>query len=254
MPERVPSQNAEGGQRVLVVMPTYNEALNIDSAVARVLAAVPTAHVLIVDDASPDGTGDLADAIAANDERVFVMHRAEKDGLGHAYLAGFAWAFERGYDVVVEMDADGSHPAERLPVMLEALAADPAVALVIGSRWVEGGSVVDWPRSREALSRSANLYARLALGIPIRDATAGYRAYTASVLRSVIDDSVHSRGYIFQIDLALRVHDSGHRIVEVPIEFHDRVAGTSKMSGAIVYEAMSKVTVWGIARAFGKKR
>ena len=254
MPERVPSENAEGGQRVLVVMPTYNEALNIDSAVARVLAAVPTAHVLIVDDASPDGTGDLADAIAVNDERVFVMHRAEKDGLGHAYLAGFAWAFERGYDVVVEMDADGSHPAERLPVMLEALAADPDVALVIGSRWVEGGSVVDWPRSREALSRSANLYARLALGIPVRDATAGYRAYTASVLRSVIDDSVHSRGYIFQIDLALRVYDSGHRIVEVPIEFHDRVAGTSKMSGAIVYEAMSKVTVWGIARAFGKKR
>jgi len=254
MPESSPPVNSGAPERVLVITPTYNEAPNINSAVEKVLAAVPSVNVLIVDDASPDGTGQLADAIAAADGRVFVLHRAEKEGLGHAYLAGFAWAFEHGYDVVVEMDADGSHPAERLPVMLEALAADPNVALVIGSRWVAGGSVVDWPWFREALSRSANLYARLALRLPVRDATAGYRAYTAAVLESVIDDSVHSRGYIFQIDLALRVHDTGHTIVEVPIEFHNRVAGTSKMSGGIVYEAMAKVTAWGIARAFGKKR
>ena len=254
MPESSSPVGSGAPERVLVVTPTYNEALNVSSAIEKVLAAVPTANVLIVDDASPDGTGEIADAIAAGDERVFVLHRAEKDGLGHAYLAGFAWAFEHGYDVVVEMDADGSHPAARLPVMLATLAADPAVALVIGSRWVPGGSVVDWPRFREALSRSANLYARMALRIPVRDATAGYRAYTASVLESVIDDSIHSRGYIFQIDLALRVHDAGFDIAEIPIEFHDRVAGTSKMSGAIVYEAMAKVTAWGIARAFGRKR
>ncbi len=234
--------------RVIVVTPTYDEALNIEATVAAVRSAAPECDILVVDDASPDGTGELADRMAARDPRVHVLHRAAKDGLGRAYLAGFAWALARGYDVVVELDADGSHPADALPRMLEELAADPATGLVIGSRWVPGGRLVDWPASRRLLSRAANAYARIALRLPVRDVTAGYRAYRAPVLARIADQVVDSRGYCFQIDLTIRTHDAGWRIREVPITFRERRAGHSKMSRDVVVEAMWRVTVWGLRR------
>ena len=241
-------------QRVLVLVPTYDEAENIRGAVRRVLAAVPQADVLVLDDASPDGTGRIADDIAAADARVGVEHRRGKEGLGAAYVAGFRIGLERGYDVMVEIDADGSHPAEVLPTMLAALASDPSVGLVVGSRWVPGGSVVNWPRRRELLSRGGNLYARTALRIPVKDATAGFRAYRSDVVRGMDLDSISSRGYFFQVDMTLRTLDAGHRVVEVPIEFREREAGESKMSGSIVREAMLKVTVWGAQRAWRRLR
>jgi len=231
----------------LVIIPTYNEAESLPRQVAAVLEAAPEVGILVVDDGSPDGTGAIADEIAAREPRVQVLHRRQKDGLGRAYLAGFNVGLEDGATVLVEMDADGSHPADALPRMLERLAADPGLGLVIGSRWVEGGSVRDWPWRRLVLSRGANAYARFMLGVPVRDVTAGYRAYRAEVLRELGPD-VRSRGYAFQVDLALRTHDAGWRIAEVPIEFHERAAGRSKMSAAVVLEAMGLVTRWGLAR------
>ena len=238
--------------RVLVITPTYDEVLNLERVLDAISAAYPAADVLVVDDGSPDGTADLADRLAATDARIHVMRRAGKLGLGSAYLAGFAWGLERGYDVLVEMDADGSHPADRLPPLVAAVA--DGAGLAIGSRWTKGGSVVDWPRSRELLSRGANLYARLALGIGVHDSTAGYRAFRADVLRAIQLEAVDSRGYCFQIDLTLRTSEAGFPIVEVPIRFTDRIAGVSKMSGSIVGEAMWRVTVWGLARRFGRGR
>ena len=229
--------------RVLVIIPTYNESENIEPIVARVLATVPAANVLVADDASPDGTGKLADAMADADERVHVLHRAGKQGLGMAYVAGFAWGIEHGYDVLVEMDADGSHAPEQLPRLLTALAdAD----LVIGSRWVEGGSVVNWPRSRELLSKGGSLYSRLALGIHVRDATAGYRAFRRSTLEGIDYRAVASQGYCFQVDLTWRTLRAGFRVAEVPITFAERERGESKMSGSIVREALWRVTEWGV--------
>jgi dolichol-phosphate mannosyltransferase len=233
----------------LIIVPTFNEAGNIESTVRNIHAALPAAHILIVDDSSPDGTGAIADRLRLADDRVSVLHRVEKDGLGAAYLAGFTWALQRPYEVIGEFDADGSHPAEALPRMLDALADDPATALVIGSRWVPGGSVVDWPASRRILSRGGNLYVRLMLHLPVADATAGYRLYRASTLRSIDLSAVESKGYCFQVDLTLRVHDAGGRIAEVPIQFREREIGESKMTQSIVVEAMSKVTVWGVQRA-----
>lgn len=234
--------------RVLVVVPTYNEAENVEVIAERLLAAVPTAHLLVVDDNSPDGTGAIADRLAA-DERVHVLHRTGKDGLGAAYVAGFAWAREQGYDVVVEMDADGSHAPEQLPRLLAALEhAD----LVLGSRWVEGGKVVNWPRSREVLSRGGNAYARLMLRLPLRDATGGYRAYRREVLDALPLAQVASHGYCFQVDLAWRTWQAGYRVVEVPITFVERERGESKMSRAIVLEALWKVTLWGVQRRTGR--
>lgn len=233
----------------LVVIPTYNERESLPTAVAALFAAAPEVHLLIVDDSSPDGTGELADRLAAADPRIQVLHRTTKDGLGRAYLAGFSIGLEQGYAAIVEMDADGSHPAERLPEMISTLAADPALGVVIGSRWVEGGQVVDWPLRREALSRTANAYARFMLGVPARDVTAGYRAYRAEVLRE-IDAEVKSRGYAFQVDMTVRTHDAGWGIAEVPITFKDREAGQSKMSSGVVLEAMLLVTRWGVARLF----
>jgi dolichol-phosphate mannosyltransferase len=237
--------------RAIVVIPSYNEAESIERTIAGLLAAAPAASVLVVDDASPDGTGEIADRLAAADPRVRVLHRAARDGLGHAYLAGFHRALDDGYDAVVEMDADGSHPAGALPAMLSALREND---LVIGSRWIPGGAVANWPRHREWLSRAANSYARLALRIPVRDSTAGYRAFRASALRAIDLDGVVSRGYCFQIDMTRRVIDAGLRIAEVPITFVDRAAGRSKMSGGIVLEAMLRVTGWGIRRLFGRRR
>lgn len=229
---------------VLVIVPTYNEIDNLALIARRLHAAVPEAHLLVVDDASPDGTGALADELAAAGDWTHVLHRTGKEGLGAAYLAGFAWARERGYDVVVEMDADGSHAPEQLPQMLRALEnAD----LVLGSRWVEGGKVVNWPKSREILSRGGNAYTRMVLGLPLRDATGGYRAYRREKLDQVLAGSVASQGYCFQVDLAWQMWRAGHRIVEVPITFVERERGTSKMSRAIVVEALWRVTVWGAA-------
>jgi len=233
--------------QVLVVTPTYNEAGNIEATVAMIFAAAPTADVLIVDDASPDGTGEIADRLAA-DPRVTVLHRAGKEGLGRAYVAGFGRALERGYDVVVQMDADGSHPASALPALLAALAGDPDVGLAIGSRYVPGGGLADWAAGRRVLSRAGNAYARAMLRLGVRDVTAGYRAYRADVLRDLPLEDIDSRGYCFQIDMTLRTVEAGWRIVERPIEFRERTSGSSKMSKAIVLEAMWRVTLWGLMR------
>ncbi len=236
---------------ILVVIPTYNERESLPAIVARVRASVPEAHVLIADDNSPDGTGAIADGIAESDDSVKVMHREGKAGLGAAYLAGFAWALDHGYEVVVEMDADGSHQPEQLPALLAALRdAD----LVLGSRWVDGGGVMNWPRSRELLSRGGNRYTRLMLGIPLHDATGGYRAFRASTLRRLDLDEVASQGYCFQVDLAWRAVQRGMRVVEVPILFVERTAGSSKMSQRIVAEALWRVTVWGVAERWNRLR
>jgi dolichol-phosphate mannosyltransferase len=230
-------------QPVLVVIPTYNERDNLGPIVGRLHAALPSVHALIVDDGSPDGTGELADKLAAGDDRVHVLHRTEKAGLGAAYIAGFRWGMERGYAVLVEMDADGSHAPEDLPRLLDALGdAD----LVIGSRYVPGGRVVNWPRSREVLSRGGNIYSKLALGVRINDITAGFRAYRRQVLEKLALDDVASHGYCFQVDLTWRTVRAGFTIVEVPITFTEREIGTSKMSGSIVREALLKVTQWGV--------
>ena len=228
--------------RIVVIIPTYNERQNLPLITARVRAAVPEAHILVADDNSPDGTGVIADDLAAADDHVHVMHRKGKEGLGAAYLAGFDWALDSGYDVVVEMDADGSHQPEQLPRLLDALRdAD----LVLGSRWVPGGSVVNWPKSREALSRGGSLYTRLMLGVPMKDATGGYRAFRADTLRKIDLTGVESAGYCFQVELGWRAVKAGMRVREVPIEFVERELGDSKMSQKIVVEALWRVTVWG---------
>lgn len=228
-----------------MLLPTYNERANLARVVQRVRASVPSADVLVLDDCSPDGTGDVADALAAADRRVRVEHRAGKAGLGRAYLAGFARARAEGFDAVVEMDADGSHRPEQLPSLI---AAAEHADVVIGSRWVHGGSVRNWPRHRRALSLGGNLYARTVLGISVRDATAGFRVYRMSALAAMDLHQVASQGYCFQVDLTLRALDRGLTVVEVPIEFVEREAGTSKMGGDIVREALVRVTVWGLHR------
>lgn len=240
-----------GSDRVVVIIPTYNERENLPLILDRLRAAAPDVDVLVVDDNSPDGTGALADERSAADPRISVLHRTSKDGLGAAYLAGFAWALDAGYDVVVEMDADGSHAPEQLPRLLHRLAyAD----VVIGSRYVPGGRVVNWPLRRQLLSRGANLYARMMLGSSIHDMTAGYRAYRASVLRQVRLADVASQGYCFQIDLAWRALLAGFRVAEVPITFTEREIGTSKMSGSIVREAVINIARWGAAHRAGQVR
>jgi dolichol-phosphate mannosyltransferase len=229
--------------RVVMVVPTYNERDNLAWIVGRLRAATPDVDVLVVDDGSPDGTGELADELAAADPQVKVLHRTEKAGLGAAYLHGFSVALEAGYDVVGEMDADGSHQPEQLPLLLAALAdAD----LVIGSRWVSGGSVVNWPLSRKVLSVGGNLYARVLLGIPLRDVTAGYRVFRRTTLEAIDLGSVESAGYIFQTDLAFRTLRAGLRVVEVPIEFVERVRGESKMSRDVATESLRRITSWGL--------
>jgi dolichol-phosphate mannosyltransferase len=229
---------------VAVIVPTYNERENLEQIAARLRTAVPDADLLVVDDNSPDGTGETADKLAAEDSSIHVLHRPAKAGLGSAYIAGFRWALERGYGVLVEIDADGSHQPQELPGLLAALEA--GADLVIGSRYVTGGTVLNWPKSREILSRGGNTYARLMLRISVRDATGGYRAYRASTLRRIALDEVESQGYCFQIDLALRVIRAGLTVVEVPITFVERAHGASKMSRAVVVEALWRVTQWGI--------
>lgn len=234
-----------------VIIPTYNERDNLEPIISRVRSAVPDADVLVVDDGSPDGTGEIADKLATSDSQIHVMHRQSKAGLGAAYIAGFGWALERGYGVLVEMDADGSHDPAQLPLLLSAL---DGADLVIGSRYVPGGTTVNWPKSREFLSRGANTYVRLMLRIGVHDATGGYRAYRASTLRAIGLDEVESQGYCFQIDLTLRTKESGREITEVPITFTERARGASKMSRAVIAEALIRVAQWGVAGWFGKRR
>lgn len=238
------------GERVLVVVPTYDEVTTLPVTLARLRGAVPDADVLVVDDASPDGTGVVADEIARTDRRVHVLHRPAKQGLGRAYTAGFGWALDRAYDVVVEMDADGSHQPEQLVDLLAALGAadDGPVGLVLGSRWVPGGAVRNWAWHRVLLSRVGNAFARVMLGIPLRDATSGFRAYRAAALRTLPLGEVASQGYCFQIDMALRVLEAGHAVREVPITFVERTGGRSKMSRQIVAEALARVVAWGVVR------
>lgn len=234
-----------GVGRVLVVVPTYNEADNVRIIVERTRIAVPAVHILVADDNSPDGTGRIADQLAAGDDRVHVLHRPGKQGLGAAYVAGFRWGHDHDFDAVVEMDADGSHAPEELPRLLDALReAD----VVLGSRYVPGGKVVNWPRRRELLSRGGNLYSRVALGVDLRDITGGYRAYRMPVIDKIDTETIASQGYCFQIDLAWRAYRSGFRIAEVPITFAERERGHSKMDSTIVREALLRVGVWG-ARA-----
>ncbi len=236
---------------VVVVLPTYQERENLAAVLTRLRVAVPEAHVLVVDDGSPDGTGDLADELAAEDSRVAVLHRKHKEGLGAAYLAGFRVALARGFDVVVEMDADGSHQPEQLVLLLRALEdAD----LVIGSRWVPGGSVVNWPLSRRLLSRGGNLYTRALIGLPVRDATAGFRAFRRTTLEAIDLDSVRSQGYVFQAELAHRTVAAGLRVVEVPIEFVERVHGESKMSADVAWESLRRITRWGVSTRTAQAR
>ena len=236
--------------KVLVIVPTYDERLSLPRTLQRLRSAVPEADVLVVDDSSPDGTGKVADDLAGEDPQVHVLHRARKEGLGTAYLAGFTWGLARDYDVLVEMDADGSHLPEQLPRLLDAVRAGADLAL--GSRWVPGGSVQNWPRHRVLLSRGGNVYTRLATGIGVRDATGGYRAFRREVLEKLELDGVASQGYCFQVDLAWRAVRAGWSVVEVPIDFVERELGSSKMSSEIVREALWRVTVWGVRHRLGQ--
>ena len=222
----------------VVLLPTYNEAENIETAVARVHEHLPDAHVLVIDDNSPDGTGRIADGLAEADERIHVLHRPGKQGLGRAYLAGFDWALERDYDRILEMDADGSHPADRLPALVEASAqAD----VVLGSRWVDGGGAEGWTWSRRFISKGGSLYARTILGVGIRDLTGGFKCFTRSALQTLDLPTVASEGYSFQIELTYRAIKRGLTVVEVPIVFRDRTVGESKMSARIFGEALARV-------------
>ncbi len=238
-------------RRVVVLIPTFNERENLPRIVARVRVAVPTADILVLDDNSPDGTGAVADELAAGDRQVHVLHRAGKQGLGAAYKAGFAWALERGYDAAVEMDADGSHQPEQLPSLLQAA---QQADLVIGARWVKGGSVVNWPMHRKVLSVGANIYTKFMLGLPVNDATGGFRVYRSSALRAMDLDSVSSAGYGFQVDMTVALVRAGLTAVEVPIEFVEREIGESKMSGNIVSEAFVNVGKQGLAHRAGQVR
>jgi len=235
--------------KTLVIMPTYNESGNIDNAVIKLFADNSNVDLLIVDDSSPDGTGNLADAIAKKDKRVHVLHRLGKDGLGAAYIAGFNWAFERNYDYLVEMDADGSHRAQDLPLLLAAAVEND---LVIGSRYVRGGKTQNWPLHRQILSRGGNRYARLMLGGKLNDMTAGFRVFRTSFLKSLDLTTINARGYSFQIEMAYRTIRAGGRTTEVPITFVEREIGDSKMSSDIVREALLLMTKLGVKRLFGR--
>lgn len=247
----------EGGdrpsQRTLVIIPTYNERDNLPLIVGRVHGARPDVDVLIVDDGSPDGTGELANELAlADPDRVHVMHRTSKAGLGAVYLAGFAWGLGRGYTVLVEMDADGSHAPEELYRLLDAV--DGGADLAIGSRYIDGGTVRNWPRRRKVLSKTANGYSRVMLGVEINDITAGYRAYRREVLEKIELATVDSKGYCFQIEMSWRTVTAGFKVVEVPITFTERELGVSKMSGSNIREAIFKVAEWGVRGRIDRAR
>ena len=229
----------------LVIIPTYNEAENLPPIVSRLFEANPDVNLLVVDDSSPDGTGEQADELAKDNDKIHVLHRETKDGLLGAYLAGFRWGLERDYEVFVEMDADGSHAPEQLHRLLEGL--ESGADLVIGSRYVDGGEVVNWPTDRHLLSRAGNLYIAAALGTGLTDMTAGYRAFRREVLETVDLDALSRAGYIFQVELAFRAVEAGFIVEEVPITFTERLAGESKLDGSFVKDSLVEITKWGAA-------
>ncbi len=230
-----------GARRAVVCLPTYNEKETLEAIVTAILGAAPEVDVLVIDDSSPDGTGQLADGYAARDPRVKVLHRAGKEGLGKAYLAGFAWALERGYALVLEMDADFSHDPRYLPAML---ATAQEADVVLGSRYVPGGGTVNWGAGRKLLSRGGSFYARTILGVGVRDLTGGFKCFRREVLEAIELETVECSGYAFQIELTFRALRRGFRVAELPIVFEDRRVGQSKMSRRIVLEALKKV--WAI--------
>lgn len=230
--------------RVVTIIPTYNEIESLPQTITRLREAVPESDILVVDDNSPDGTGQLADTIARSDSQVKTLHRQDKEGLGAAYIAGFRWAMDAGYDVIVEMDADGSHRPEQLPQLLEAVSN--GADLAIGSRWVPGGRVVNWPLHRKLLSQAGCLYSKLVLRVSVRDMTGGFRAFRRRTLESLDLSNIESVGYCFQVDLAWKVSQQGMRIAEVPITFVEREYGDSKMSGHIIFESVLRITQWGL--------
>lgn len=239
----MPPDDRTGWEAALVVIPTYNEADNIEAILTAVTEAVPEASVLVVDDGSPDGTGDLVEKVGEGDPRVHLLRGEGKRGLGQAYIAGFHWGLEQGYGLFVEMDADFSHDPAAIPDLLGAAAeAD----VVVGSRYIPGGDVVGWSKRRHLLSRAGNVYARLVLGFAVKDATGGFRCYRRAVLEAVDLPGVRSNGYAFQIDMTYRAWRLGYRLAEVPITFRERELGTSKMSGSIVREALIAVARWGL--------
>ncbi|WP_239021584.1 polyprenol monophosphomannose synthase [Nocardioides jishulii] len=238
--------------RVIMVIPTYNESANVEWIIGRLRAAQPHVDVLVMDDNSPDGTGKIVDAIAERDPQVQVVHRTEKAGLGAAYRHGFRVALDQGYDVIGEMDADGSHQPEQLQRLLDAIAE--GADLVIGSRWIPGGSIVNWPKSREMLSRGGNIYVRLLLGMPVKDATAGFRLFRRATLEAIDIDTVTSTGYVFQTDMAYRTLQQGLTVREVPIEFIERERGDSKMSKDVATESLKLITKWGISERAAQLR
>lgn len=229
--------------RACVVLPTYNEAGTIAEVIARVLGSTSEAEVLVVDDNSPDGTGRIADEIAATEPRVRVLHRSHKQGLGPAYLAGFAHALNARFDAVIEMDSDLSHDPADVPRLI---AGASQADLVIGSRYVPGGATRNWSKMREAISRGGNLYARSLLRLPVRDATSGFRIYRSEVLEEMALEAVRSEGYGFQVEMAWRAWIMGFVLAEIPITFSERREGASKMSGTIVLEAAPKVAGWAL--------
>ncbi|QCX29192.1 polyprenol monophosphomannose synthase [Nocardioides jishulii] len=235
-----------------MVIPTYNESANVEWIIGRLRAAQPHVDVLVMDDNSPDGTGKIVDAIAERDPQVQVVHRTEKAGLGAAYRHGFRVALDQGYDVIGEMDADGSHQPEQLQRLLDAIAE--GADLVIGSRWIPGGSIVNWPKSREMLSRGGNIYVRLLLGMPVKDATAGFRLFRRATLEAIDIDTVTSTGYVFQTDMAYRTLQQGLTVREVPIEFIERERGDSKMSKDVATESLKLITKWGISERAAQLR
>lgn len=232
-----------GDRRVLVITPTFNERDTLGEVVRRALACPVTCDVLIVDDRSPDGTGQLADALASEHDEVHVLHRPAKAGLGSAYRTGFHWGLERGYRILVEMDADLSHDPAALPELID---ATQRADLVIGSRYVEGGRTENWPWHRRALSRGGNRYVQLVTGVPVADATSGFRAFRRELLEELEIESLRSEGYSFQLETVLRSWRDGFCLEEVPITFVERRHGASKISRAIVFEALWRVLVWGV--------
>jgi len=236
-------------QRALIIFPTYNERENIEKIIHAVLPLDPRIHVLVVDDNSPDGTGDIVDRLATQESKVHVLHRQKKEGLGQAYIAGFRWALEREYDFIFEMDADFSHGPEYIKVFLTEIQDQD---LVIGSRYINGVNVINWPMSRLLLSYFANVYTRWVTGLPLRDATGGFKCFRRKVLESIDLDRIGSSGYSFQIEVSMRVWKKGFRIKEIPIIFYDRTAGESKMSKKIVREAIWMVWLLRMKSMFGK--
>lgn len=232
----------------LIIVPTYNESMNAPVLIKRIFKHIPETSILVIDDGSPDGTAEIVESLQRDYSELHLLKRSEKSGLGSAYRAGFAWGLERGYNEMVEMDADMSHRVRDLAKMIEVKKVRPETSLIIGSRWMKDGKTENWSKARELLSRTANLYVRFMLGMGVKDSTAGFRIYSADILRKIDLTAIKSEGYSFQIEMTRAVYRNGGSIVEVPITFREREQGVSKMSKKIVREAMTLVTVWGLKR------